>query len=74
MSSVIFLYEDAATRPERKNLAKVRKGQFEGMPEKLLEADWALTTVKERFTQLLVSLLLVLECRSSPTTSTDTDN
>ena len=37
----IFLYEDAATRPERKNLAKVRKGQFEGMPEKLLEADWA---------------------------------
>ena len=37
----IFLYEDAATRPERKNLAKVRKGQFEGMPEKLLEEDWA---------------------------------
>ena len=36
----IFLYEDAATRPERKNLAKVRKGQFEGMPEKLLEEDW----------------------------------
>ena len=33
----IFLYEDAATRPERKNLAKVRKGQFEGMPEKLLD-------------------------------------
>ena len=25
---------------ERKNLAKVRKGQFEGMPEKLLEEDW----------------------------------
>ncbi|MCP4400478.1 MAG: glutamate formiminotransferase, partial [bacterium] len=24
----VFLYEDAATRPERKNLAKVRKGQF----------------------------------------------
>lgn len=37
----IFLYEDAASRPERKNLAKVRKGQFEGMPEKLLEEDWA---------------------------------
>ena len=36
----VFLYEDAATRPERKNLAKVRKGQFEGMPEKLLEEDW----------------------------------
>ena len=37
----IFLYEDAASRPERKNLARVRKGQFEGMPEKLLEEDWA---------------------------------
>ena len=36
----IFLYEDSATRPERQNLAKVRKGQFEGMPEKLLEEEW----------------------------------
>ena len=36
-----FLYEYSASRPERKNLAKVRKGQFEGMPEKLLEEDWA---------------------------------
>ncbi|MBR1813077.1 MAG: glutamate formimidoyltransferase [Lachnospiraceae bacterium] len=36
-----FLYEDSATRPERKNLATVRKGQFEGMPAKLLEPDWA---------------------------------
>lgn len=36
----IFLYEDSATRPERQNLAKIRKGQFEGMPEKLLEEDW----------------------------------
>lgn len=37
----IFLYEDAASNPNRVNLAKVRKGQFEGMPEKLLEEDWA---------------------------------
>ncbi|HFI0344790.1 TPA: glutamate formimidoyltransferase [Streptococcus suis] len=37
----VFLYEEAASRPERQNLAKVRKGQFEGMPEKLLEEDWA---------------------------------
>ena len=36
-----FLYEDSATRPERKNLAKCRKGQFEGMPEKLLQEEWA---------------------------------
>ena len=36
-----FLYEDSATRPERRNLATCRKGQFEGMAEKLLEPDWA---------------------------------
>ena len=36
-----FLYEDSATRPERRNLADCRRGQFEGMPEKLLQEDWA---------------------------------
>ena len=36
-----FLYEDSATRPERRNLATCRKGQFEGMPEKLLQEEWA---------------------------------
>lgn len=36
-----FLYEDSATVPERRNLAKCRKGQFEGMPEKLLQPEWA---------------------------------
>lgn len=36
-----FLYEDSATSPDRVNLAKIRKGQFEGMPEKLLEPEWA---------------------------------
>ena len=36
-----FLYEYSATRPERANLATCRKGQFEGMPEKLLQEEWA---------------------------------
>ena len=36
-----FLYEYSASVPERQNLAAVRKGQFEGMPEKLLQAEWA---------------------------------
>jgi glutamate formiminotransferase/formiminotetrahydrofolate cyclodeaminase len=27
----VFLYEEAATRPDRKNLADVRKGEFEGL-------------------------------------------
>lgn len=35
-----FLYEDSASCEERRNLAKVRKGQFEGMPEKLLKPEW----------------------------------
>ena len=37
----IFLYEASASSPDRVNLAKVRKGQFEGMPEKLLQEEWA---------------------------------
>jgi glutamate formiminotransferase len=36
----IFLYEKAATRPDRENLANIRKGEFEGMSEKLLHAEW----------------------------------
>jgi glutamate formiminotransferase len=30
-----FLYEEAATRPERKNLADVRRGQFEGLKKEI---------------------------------------
>lgn len=36
----VFLYEDSATAPERKNLAKIRKGQFEGMKDKIHEPEW----------------------------------
>jgi len=36
-----FLYEYSASSPMRQNLAAVRKGQFEGMPEKLLLEEWA---------------------------------
>jgi len=31
----VFLYEAAATRPTRQNLAKVRKGQFEGLRDEI---------------------------------------
>ena len=31
----VFLYEEAATRPERQNLAHVRKGEFEGIREQI---------------------------------------
>jgi len=36
-----FLYENSASAAGRQNLAAVRKGQFEGMPEKLLLDQWA---------------------------------
>ena len=36
----VYLYEDAATRPERKNLSDVRKGQYEGFFEKIKDANW----------------------------------
>ena len=31
----VFFYEEAATRPERRNLADVRAGEFEGLREKI---------------------------------------
>ena len=37
----IYLYEEAATRPERRLLADVRKGEYEGLAQKLLDPAWA---------------------------------
>jgi glutamate formiminotransferase len=36
----VFLYEESASHPGRRDLAAIRKGQFEGMPEKLKSAEW----------------------------------
>lgn len=36
----VFLYEKSAARPERENLANIRKGQFEGMAKKMKNPDW----------------------------------
>lgn len=35
-----FFYEKAASAPHRENLAEVRKGQFEGMAEKVKKPEW----------------------------------
>ena len=35
-----FLYEKSATAPHRENLAAIRKGQFEGMFEKMKLPEW----------------------------------
>lgn len=36
----VYLYEHAASRPERQNLAKVRAGEYEGLPKKLADPAW----------------------------------
>jgi glutamate formiminotransferase / 5-formyltetrahydrofolate cyclo-ligase len=36
----VFFYEEAATSDARRNLADVRRGEYEGMREKLLEPEW----------------------------------
>jgi glutamate formiminotransferase len=36
----VYLYEAAASRPERKNLATIRKGEYEGLAEKLADPAW----------------------------------
>jgi glutamate formiminotransferase / formiminotetrahydrofolate cyclodeaminase len=36
----VFLYEEAAQKPERRNLANIRAGEYEGLAEKLKDPDW----------------------------------
>jgi glutamate formiminotransferase len=36
----VFLYEEAASAPHRRNLEDVRRGQFEGLAEKLADPQW----------------------------------
>jgi len=36
----IYLYEEAARKPERHNLSNIRKGEYEGLAEKLKDPAW----------------------------------
>jgi glutamate formiminotransferase len=36
----VFFYEEAATSPERKDLPSIRKGEYEGLKEKLRDPKW----------------------------------
>ena len=36
----VYLYEEAALQPARKNLADIRAGEYEGLPEKLAMPEW----------------------------------
>jgi glutamate formiminotransferase len=44
----VYLYEKAATRPERENLATVRKGQFEGIRDEIATIDSRIPDFGER--------------------------
>ncbi|MCF8304718.1 MAG: glutamate formimidoyltransferase, partial [Bacteroidales bacterium] len=41
LSIPVYLYENAANTEERQNLANIRKGEYEGLPDKLLDPHWA---------------------------------
>jgi len=36
----VYLYEEAATAEHRRNLAEIRKGEFEGLPRKMKDPLW----------------------------------
>lgn len=36
----VYLYEHSRTKPDRKNLAVIRKGEYEGLKEKLKDPHW----------------------------------
>ncbi len=36
----VYLYEEAAQKPERRNLANIRSGEYEGLPLKLKDPAW----------------------------------
>ncbi len=36
----MYLYEEAAARPERQNLSIIRKGEYEGLEAKLKDPEW----------------------------------
>jgi len=36
----VYLYESAASKPERRNLATIRAGEYEGLPAKLQDPNW----------------------------------
>jgi glutamate formiminotransferase/formiminotetrahydrofolate cyclodeaminase len=37
----VYLYEEAAQKPERRNLANIRVGEYEGLAERLRDPEWA---------------------------------
>ena len=47
----VFFYEEACTSEARRNLADVRRGEYEGMAAKLLEPEWAVDAGPQAFNE-----------------------
>jgi len=47
----VFFYEEACTSEERRNLADVRRGEYEGMAAKLQAPDWAVDAGPQAFNE-----------------------
>ena len=47
----VFFYEEAATTEGRRNLADVRRGEYEGLAEKLRDPDWRVDAGPQDFNE-----------------------
>lgn len=53
----VYLYENAARKPERENLSNIRKGEYEGFAEKLKDPEWKPDFGKAEFNAKLGGLV-----------------
>lgn len=53
----VYLYEAAARKPERTSLSNIRKGEYEGLEEKLKDPEWAPDFGKAQFNPKLGALV-----------------
>ena len=53
----VYLYEKAARKPDRENLSSIRKGEYEGLEEKLKDPEWKPDFGKAEFNSKLGALV-----------------
>ncbi len=53
----VYLYEKAARKPDRENLSSIRKGEYEGLSEKLKDPEWKPDFGKAEFNPKLGALV-----------------
>ncbi len=53
----VYLYEKAARKPDRENLSSIRKGEYEGLEEKLKNPEWEPDFGKAEFNPKLGALV-----------------